>query len=357
MVAPLVRLGVGTALISKEQDDTLRAADKKINNTYGKPIHGVRAIFVGLFAGYYVVTGEGAASPLANRVSAVTFWFYMAGAAPNIYCWVLSLHMACTLIAAKVNAISTTLKQELSNSTSMSDEEWQRAVVVPCKALVPSMRILTEHWAGEIVRICWFFTCILLSFSCAHLSQTLQIPLGFKITMYMSLVLCIYIPIAIAGGPACISTACDDMVELLNALTLKDLSMHSRVFPLLMCLKQTNHGQGLGFLVGGFVLDMKALGKITAELVAAVMFLAPVIASYAVDGQATAAAVQGLDTCGLSAFETQRVQAAMLGHNSSCSYENVWLGSVLRLKTDDQSPPTECVPRTTLLMTPGAVNF
>ena len=117
------------------------------------------------------------------------------------------------------------------------------------------------------------------------------------------------------------------------------------------------HGQGLGFLVGGIVLDKKALGKFTAELVAAVMFLAPVIASYSVDGQATTVAVQGLKTYALSAFETPRVRAAMLGHNVSCSYENVSLGSVLWLKTDDQPLPAECVSRTRLLMTPDAINY
>jgi len=54
------------------------------------------------------------------------------------------------------------------------------------------------------------------------------------------------------------------------------------------------------------------------------MFLAPLIASYAVDSQAaTAAAARGLPTaCALSAVEVGMIKAAMAGSNcSAASYE------------------------------------
>eukprot|EP01046_Picozoa_sp_COSAG06_P115502 COSAG06_NODE_62407_length_265_cov_0.620482_2_plen_58_part_01 len=53
-----------------------------------------------------------------------------------------------------------------------------------------------------------------------------------------------------------VSSSCDDLIEDLNKLRLEsfDTETHLRVGQLETALKNVNHGQGVGFCVGGLVL-------------------------------------------------------------------------------------------------------
>ena len=98
-----------------------------------------------------------------------------------------------------------------------------------------------------------------------------------------------------------------------------------------MCWPAQNNGQGLGFVLGGTVLDKRALKsaavKLYGALSAAITFLAA--ANTPAAAEPTSASVGGDEPCALSATQRSVIQAAFGGANSTCSYTNVSLASIL----------------------------
>ena len=96
------------------------------------------------------------------------------------------------------------------------------------------------------------------------------------------------------------------------------------------CWPAQNNGQGLGFVLGGTVLDKRALKsaavKLYGALSAAITLLATVNTPAA---EPTSASAGGDEPCALSATQRSVIQAAFGGANSTCSYTNVSLASIL----------------------------
>ena len=97
------------------------------------------------------------------------------------------------------------------------------------------------------------------------------------------------------------------------------------------CWPAQNNGQGLGFVLGGTVLDKRALKsaavKLYGALSAAITFLAA--ANTPAAAEPTSASVGGDEPCALSATQRSVIRAAFGGANSTCSYTNVSLASIL----------------------------
>ena len=97
-----------------------------------------------------------------------------------------------------------------------------------------------------------------------------------------------------------------------------------------MCWPAQNNGQGLGFVLGGTVLDKRALKgaavKLYGALTAVITLLATVNTPAA---EPTSASAGGDEPCALSATQRSVIQAAFGGANSTCSYTNVSLASIL----------------------------
>lgn len=87
-----------------------------------------------------------------------------------------------------------------------------------------------------------------------------------------------------------------------------------------------NSGQGLGLLLGSTVIDRKSLVRTTVKLTGAITTLYSFLLAL---GQAPPVSLPSTIQCGVTPAEVTRIQAAMFGHNESCSYDNVTLGSVL----------------------------
>jgi len=96
------------------------------------------------------------------------------------------------------------------------------------------------------------------------------------------------------------------------------------------CWPAQNNGQGLGFVLGGTVLDKRALKsaavKLYGALSAAITFLAAANTPAAAEPTSAAG---GDEPCALSATQRSVIQAAFGGANSTCSYTNVSLASIL----------------------------
>ena len=97
------------------------------------------------------------------------------------------------------------------------------------------------------------------------------------------------------------------------------------------CWPAQNNGQGLGFVLGGTVLDKRALKgaavKLYGVLTAVITLLATVNTPAA--AEPTSASAGGDEPCALSATQRSVIQAAFGGANSTCSYTNVSLASIL----------------------------
>ena len=89
-----------------------------------------------------------------------------------------------------------------------------------------------------------------------------------------------------------------------------------------------NSGQGLGFLLGHAVIDRKTIVHAAVKLAGTVTTLYSVLLAF---GQApgVASPSKGIAECGVTAAQVAVIQATMIGHNESCSYDNVTLGSIL----------------------------
>eukprot|EP01043_Picozoa_sp_COSAG02_P039850 COSAG02_NODE_3177_length_7225_cov_253.074797_6_plen_97_part_00 len=83
-----------------------------------------------------------------------------------------------------------------------------------------------------------------------------------------------------ALGPAKVSTACDHLKESLNSIRLANplsIEIDERVSILEKCLTNVNRGQGIGFKVFDFVIDIKVLTKIALQIFSAGSFVAPIV--------------------------------------------------------------------------------
>jgi hypothetical protein len=82
----------------------------------------------------------------------------------------------------------------------------------------------------------------------------------------------------------------------------------------------TNRGQGLGFVAGGRVLDLRTLQVVFAGVVSLLSTVLPILI-------AMRPAIGGDEVCGVTANEIELVRATFT--NRSCSYANVTIGSLL----------------------------
>ena len=74
----------------------------------------------------------------------------------------------------------------------------------------------------------------------------------------------------LAADLASTSTHCDYLMDELNEARIKaGKDCHLKIHCLETSLKQLNNGQGLGFVMGGTVIDKRFLGILAAQIVAA----------------------------------------------------------------------------------------
>ena len=68
-----------------------------------------------------------------------------------------------------------------------------------------------------------------------------------------------FIPVIVADAPAEVSTVSTKMLETVNTIRLRNLSLYDRLTPIYDSLLCLNQGQGMGFQVGGTVVNRRKL--------------------------------------------------------------------------------------------------
>jgi hypothetical protein len=239
---------------------------------------------------------------------------------------------ATTLVDARTSAIRASLRQ-----ARRGEDFWESAVVAPSKELVKALEVLNDNFArGLLYQVGYsglpiaYCICTLLSKWFASMSGDMELLVGGFVWF-----------IIIAGGiPAvqctmllgAVSTSCDDFMDDLNTLRGEnfDDDTHARIFKLETFLRNVNHGQGIGFKVGGLVLTKKFLFIMFVEFLTGLLFIVPIMLSHGVaEEDSTNDSVSiGDDACGLTPSEIAVIQSGMLMRNESCTY-NLTLDEIL----------------------------
>ena len=230
-------------------------------------------------------------SPNLNRFSAVLVnWVVpLFGMAP-FYSWPVALMSATTLVDARTSSLRAAVRSE--QCERQGESFWDSAVVAPAKELVGALEVLNENFArGLILQVLWSsmyivsLICMLLSKWFAALDDearpivTTIVPLGLIYNLVPATQCLVML--------SAIGTSCDDFIEDLNNLrgaTLSEIERVSRPrFEVLeQYLKNVNHGQGIGFKIGGLVLTKKILFIAFAEMVGGLAILMPIILNNSV---------------------------------------------------------------------------
>ena len=93
-----------------------------------------------------------------------------------------------------------------------------------------------------------------------------------------------------------------------------------------MLLRSQNDNQGLGFTLGGTVINHKFLTLTGFRLAGSFTTLYAILMAMRGDSDGSASALE--DACELTEAQLVSIRAAMFGRNASCSY-NMTVGSAL----------------------------
>ena len=144
---------------------------------------------------------------------------------------------------------------------------------------------------------------------------------------------------------ASVSTKCDNLMEMMNDYRLVVShgenwrpDFHFRLESLTNALRNTNGGSGMGFMVFGFVIDLKTLHRLCVVLAG----VAPGLIALLMDhidkdlaslGQARAAAVSVVapgnsSLCELTNAQMTEVQNLLASFNASCSVTSTKMAQI-----------------------------
>ena len=283
----LPRLGAGKTIVTAGEAKTLRLVNLATNMKFGGLTHTLYGGPWLLIAVVVGLTGTGAHSPLHNTLSAISFVLLGSLAAP-IYGWVLVELYATTLVGAKIRNIGIAMDKELeSDGDDMSDAEWDAQVAKPCKQLVADLRVMSDRLGAGLMLytaislvVTLYCVCWLLSpFASTHLSKDLR--LAMRVLLSVFAVFFGNLPFVLMSAPASTSSAAGGLIDKLNDIRLNDLTTEAdtRVGLLERALERCNRGQGIGFCVGGVVVDTATLRKVTAQVYGLMLVVLPFVIS------------------------------------------------------------------------------
>ena len=267
--APLIKLGAGTALISKTAMERIDWARK----TYGGGSAVLMLLWVapiGAIVVAVVISGWGIHTPLHNSISMVALFLCYVPGTKFAYPWHMTLLMATTLAAQQVEEVHANVRRR------PSPKDWEATVARPATQLVSVMQVLSTGWGPGMLIFAFHLTLLSMFFVLLALAPVRQYSMGLRaehpqLTFSHLLVGCqmvdtyaakagadwvpdfirvcavffaVSIPqdiIKLAHNPATISTACDDLAEELNAIRMENLSSAETDLRLstLVCLTST----------------------------------------------------------------------------------------------------------------------
>lgn len=119
-----------------------------------------------------------------------------------------------------------------------------------------------------------------------------------------------------------LSSKCDGLHEALNTKRLNNLNDGANIEQLERALERLNKGKGIGFVVFGYVLDIPTMKRVLSLLVSGLVAGLPFALSLAPSN--------GDGVCELTRTQADTIRAVMMGHNKSCTYDNITLSDIIQ---------------------------
>ena len=200
--------------------------------------------------------------------------------------WVLVELFATTLVGAKIRDIGIAMDKELeSDGDDMTAAEWDAQVAKPCKQLAADLKLMSDRLgAGLLLFAVMSLVCVSLC-ACWLLSllspfaSTLDDNLELTMRGFFSFFIVVFgnLPFVVMSAPASTSSSAGGLMDKLNAIRLNDLTIEAdtRVGLLERALERCNRGQGIGFCVGGVVVDAATLRKVMAQVYGLLLVIVP----------------------------------------------------------------------------------
>lgn len=232
------------------------------------------------------------------------------------------------------------------NVVAADPERWVAKVAAPATRLATqTMKQLSEGWGSgtgaaavimgvaSLVQFVRTVHTIIISVAAGELA------VWTVLRTFASMCVAAMAPFLLASDAAAVSTRCDVLRLTINDLRLdyssdaQSKTIHERTYPLQLTLAELNHGQGLGFLIFGHVIDSKSLRNLLIAVLSFYSTAIPLILALLPDptgadgvpvGSANATA-----TCEPTPQQVAVVRALFASADSNCSFANVTVGSML----------------------------
>ena len=168
----------------------------------------------------------------------------------------------------------------------MTAAERDAQVAKPCKQLAADLKLMSDRLGAGLILWTAFALVISMHGVCWLLSpfgSTLQGSLKLAMRVFFGFFSIAFgnLPFVLMSVPASTSSAAGGLIDKLNAIRLNDLTIEAdtRVGLLERALERCNRGQGIGFCVGGVVVDTATLRKLMAQIYGLLLVVLPFVIS------------------------------------------------------------------------------
>ena len=256
-------------------------------------------------------------------------WLAVWGVAmPLAVAWYLTLKQGAALAVHEVRAVRCAIQRCPADSP-----EWEADVVQGTKALAQrTLPALSAGWATGAAAVC----VAVWALSLGHLANALRRPLDDlgkpplenPAFWFLAAAFWACIPMLVLWDLADASSECDLLMKDLNGKRLADTSnaTHITIFKLETMLGQLNKNQGLGFVLGGIVVDKRYFSALLLKLGALATTILTTLLAYRHAAQRTT--TEG-DGCRLTQEQQAAVKADFVSFNVSCVWNVTVDGAAL----------------------------
>ena len=201
--------------------------------------------------------------------------------------------------------------------TPPSSPEWAKVNTMVMTLARETLPSVSNAWGGMVA--CFIFSYALIAF--ANFVEWLYT--GTFLNAFETFLI-MFISLLVLWPFAATSSNCDRLMAALNDVRLKhcgDATAHLQIMAVETGLKQLNLNQGLGFSVGGTVMDKRKLKQLVVGLTSAVSPVFATVTALRPEGTTTP-----LRTCFLDKEQAIALQSIASTFNASCMY-NVTVGA------------------------------
>lgn len=246
-----------------------------------KALVGFFTVFLLLLAAFLMKMAAGANSPLELLGGCVLLVSGVLGLCAS-GAWVFSLRVASAAAMAKTDQLAQRIdgfNSALEGSNAFDAKQWAADVETPARKLALETLPLLSSWgtAVAVVGAGYAGLAAALLLVLIEAKVITSLPTAAAVVLYGFALGVGFIPVIIADAPAKVSTTCAQMIETLNTIRLRNLALYHEITPIIDTLLSVNHGQGMGFKIGGTVINRRKLWTGVTSIWSVVLTILPML--------------------------------------------------------------------------------